>query len=66
MTVQVSFYQESNVTSYVRTAEFQLFSTDSLVFHVKQSMQSTEKFACFRSPDGRVVAVNQTGEYIIL
>ena len=66
MSVQVSFYTESRVSSQVRTAEFVSASADHLVHMVKRSMRGTEKFACFPSPDGQVVALNHTGEYITL
>ena len=66
MTIQVSYYRESKVTSHARTVEFPTFSLESLIVTIKASMHNSEKFACFRSPDGRVVALNHSGEYITL
>lgn len=66
MSVRVSFYTDSHIASQVRTAEFADFSADNLVGQIKRSMRDTEKFACFRSSDGSVIALNQTGNYIIL
>jgi len=66
MGIEVSFYQENRVATFVRTAEIQGVSTECLVQKIKQSMRFGEKFACFRSPDGRVVALNHSGEYITI
>ena len=66
MGIVVSFYQESRIATFVRTAEIHGVSTDCLVQRIKMSMRFDEKFACFRSPDGRVVALNHSGEYITI
>jgi len=66
MAIKVSFYTDTRIASEVRTAEFAGYSTASMVDMVKRSMRHNEKFASFRSPEGSVVALSHTGDYVTL
>ena len=65
--IKVWFYSDARLSSERRTAAFApRRQIDELVSTIANCMEFNERFACFKTLDGRIVAMSRTGEFVMV
>ena len=65
--IRVWFYSDARLNTERRTAAFApRCQVDELVSIIANCMEMNERFACFKTLDGRIVAMSRTGEFVMV
>ena len=65
--IKVWIYSDARLRSERRTAAFApCRQIDELVSAIANCMEMNERFACFKTLDGRIVAMRRNGEFVMV
>lgn len=65
--IKVWFYTDASLASEIRTAPFApRYQIDDLVQAICSCMELNERFACFKTEEGQIVALSRNGEFVMV
>ena len=64
--VKVTFFRSIDVDSRLYMREYVARPLKELTRSIYQSMRGDEQYACFRHDDGKVIALDKAGQFVMV
>ena len=64
--VTVTFFHSRSYDSWISRRQFRSAPTKDLIIKIKNTMKAPENYACFSLDNGKVVALDRVGQFVMM